>query len=260
MRTFGKDDMSLGVDVVEIPFIWIPDGHTGPRPGYPWFEAGRLTLGVEHSAAGASSGDQAQRGDAAAGSYGTSADPGTHATASAALPGTGAGEMSADGAEAGFGPDAADPFANSPEHARSYGDPSAVAVRAAIEALDALSNPGSGATMLDAASRQGAAARSVSADRFGSADQVHNRTLTGMATYYDLPGSKTASGQVFDRNGLNAAMTSEKSAIGTKVRVQLQSDPSRSIDVIVNDAGPFARDANGRPMHPLRADPNSSSI
>ena len=34
----------LSHDIVEIPFIFVPDGYVGPRPGYPWFEAGRMTL------------------------------------------------------------------------------------------------------------------------------------------------------------------------------------------------------------------------
>ena len=50
MRTFGDTDIPLGHDEVAIPFIFVPDGHAGPRPGYPWFEAGRMTLGVEPSA------------------------------------------------------------------------------------------------------------------------------------------------------------------------------------------------------------------
>jgi hypothetical protein len=40
-----------GHDEVVIPFIWIPDNYEGPRPGYPWFEAGRMTLSAEQLAA-----------------------------------------------------------------------------------------------------------------------------------------------------------------------------------------------------------------
>jgi hypothetical protein len=51
MKTFGEGDFSLGHDVVEIPFIWVPDDSAGPRPAYPWFEVGRMTLSAEPSEA-----------------------------------------------------------------------------------------------------------------------------------------------------------------------------------------------------------------
>lgn len=41
----------MGFDIVEVPFIWVPDGSDDPRPGYPWFEAGRMTLSAEQLAA-----------------------------------------------------------------------------------------------------------------------------------------------------------------------------------------------------------------
>ena len=44
----AADEFGLSArDIVDIPFIWIPDGYRGPRPGYPWFEAGRLALSSE---------------------------------------------------------------------------------------------------------------------------------------------------------------------------------------------------------------------
>lgn len=84
----------------------------------------------------------------------------------------------------------------------------------------------------------------------------------GDATYYDLPGSKTASGKPFDRNHMSAAMTGEKARIGQHVIVTYShKDPqgktiSKSITVVVDDQGPFARDSHGSPMHPLRPDPH----
>jgi hypothetical protein len=80
--------------------------------------------------------------------------------------------------------------------------------------------------------------------------------LSGTATYYNLPGSTTASGQPFDPNSMNAAMTRDRAPLGTNVQVRLQTNPGSSINVQVNDTGPFARDANGQPLHPLRPDPN----
>jgi Lytic transglycolase len=80
--------------------------------------------------------------------------------------------------------------------------------------------------------------------------------LTGYATRYNLPGNTTASGQLFDPNGMNAAMTGNRAPLGASVQVQLQSDPGNSIQVQVNDTGPFARGENGAPLHPLQPDPN----
>src|SRR5437016_14213437 len=47
----SDDPFEFGHDTIEIPFIWIPDDYDGPRPGYPWFEAGEMTLGAEQVAA-----------------------------------------------------------------------------------------------------------------------------------------------------------------------------------------------------------------
>jgi rare lipoprotein A (peptidoglycan hydrolase) len=89
----------------------------------------------------------------------------------------------------------------------------------------------------------------------GSYDEAAQ--LTGYATYYNLPGNTTASGQPFNPNGMNAAMTGNRAPIGANVQVQLQSDPSSSIQVQINDTGPFARNASGAPLQPLQPDPNS---
>ncbi len=45
------------------------------------------------------------------------------------------------------------------------------------------------------------------------------RQYSGEATYYNLPGAKTASGQRFDPNRMGAAMTSEKARLGQTVTV-----------------------------------------
>lgn len=87
-----------------------------------------------------------------------------------------------------------------------------------------------------------------------------NRVFSGDATYYNLPGSKTASGERFDPNKMSAAMTAEKARLGQTVTVtyahkdQRGNTVTRSISVVVNDRGPFARNANGAPIHPLQPD------
>jgi hypothetical protein len=80
--------------------------------------------------------------------------------------------------------------------------------------------------------------------------------LRGYAIYYNLPGSPTASGEPFNPDAMNAAMTSNRAPLGTNVQVQLQKDPSSSITVRTNDTGPFAGGADGKPDHPLHPDPN----
>jgi len=85
--------------------------------------------------------------------------------------------------------------------------------------------------------------------------------LSGDATYYDLPGSKTASGHPFNPNKMSAAMTGEKARLGKHVTVTYSHKDahgkavSTSISVVVDDRGPFARDPHGPPIHPLRPDP-----
>lgn len=90
----------------------------------------------------------------------------------------------------------------------------------------------------------------------------HNaKQYTGDATYYNLPGAKTASGQRFDSNRMTAAMTSEKAKLGQSVKVTYSytdehgKPVTKTISVIVNDRGPFERNADGKPLHPLRPDP-----
>ena len=87
------------------------------------------------------------------------------------------------------------------------------------------------------------------------------RHFSGEATYYDLPRSKTASGHAFNPNKMSAAMTGEKARLGQTVTVTYSHQDShgkttrKSISVVVDDRGPFARSPDGRPLHPLRPDP-----
>ncbi len=80
--------------------------------------------------------------------------------------------------------------------------------------------------------------------------------LHGYATYYELPGHSTASGPPFDANAMTAAMTPDRAALGTQVQVQLQSNPSHSISVRVNNTGPWKRGPDGRALRPYRPDLN----
>jgi rare lipoprotein A (peptidoglycan hydrolase) len=85
--------------------------------------------------------------------------------------------------------------------------------------------------------------------------------FSGDATYYNLPGSKTASGRPFNSDAMSAAMTGEKTRMGQHVTVTYSGKDAhgktttKSIKVIVDDRGPFARDQSGKPLHPLRPDP-----
>lgn len=83
-------------------------------------------------------------------------------------------------------------------------------------------------------------------------------SYTGQATYYKLVGYKTASGTKLDGAALAAAVTGEKAKLGTTVTVTYTRPDGRkvSICVTVNDRGPFARDAKGRPLKPLQPDAN----
>jgi rare lipoprotein A (peptidoglycan hydrolase) len=93
------------------------------------------------------------------------------------------------------------------------------------------------------------------------ASQQKATEYSGDATYYNLPGAKTASGQRFDPNRMTAAMTSEKAKLGQTVKVTYSYEDehgksvTRSISVVVNDRGPFERNPDGTPKHPLRPDP-----
>jgi hypothetical protein len=83
-------------------------------------------------------------------------------------------------------------------------------------------------------------------------------TFTGDATFYNLPGNKTASGQLFDPNARAAAMYQPgKVNLGDTVTVQLQNPPHTSITVPINDTGPFLRGADGKAIHPLQSDPRN---
>jgi len=88
------------------------------------------------------------------------------------------------------------------------------------------------------------------------------KLFTGDATYYNLPGKKTASGSQFDPDKMAAAMTGEKVKLGQTVVVTYTDrdkngkTTTQSISVVVNDRGPFARDADGKAKQPLQPDPS----
>lgn len=132
---------TLGHDLVEVPFIWIPDGYAGPRPGYPWFEAGRMTLGAKQLEPWP---------PCRLTPWGAEALPSNDA----ANVQQGAGEASAGPQPPG--PAAADrpgpaPAAGASERARRYFDCSREAVNAATKALNGLSDPGAILQTLDRA-------------------------------------------------------------------------------------------------------------
>jgi rare lipoprotein A (peptidoglycan hydrolase) len=84
---------------------------------------------------------------------------------------------------------------------------------------------------------------------------------SGQATYYNLPGRKTATGKKFDPDKMAAAMTAEKAKLGQKVTVTYTYQDSdgktvtKSISVVVKDRGPFARGADGKATVPLQPAP-----
>jgi rare lipoprotein A (peptidoglycan hydrolase) len=87
----------------------------------------------------------------------------------------------------------------------------------------------------------------------GSASVV----IIGDATYYNLVGNKTASGEEFDPQSNNAAMFQPGVIkIGDVVNVQLKSNPNVYVTVTINDTGPFARGSDGKAIIPLQPDPN----
>jgi rare lipoprotein A len=77
----------------------------------------------------------------------------------------------------------------------------------------------------------------------GYPDKVESResghTQTGMISYYGgkFHGRKTASGERFDKNAMTAAHRSL--SFGTRLKVT-NLDNGRSVEVTVNDRGPFA--------------------
>jgi len=64
------------------------------------------------------------------------------------------------------------------------------------------------------------------------------RVQVGLASWYDLEGRRTASGERFDQRGLTAAHRSLP--LGTRVRITNLAN-GRSVRVRINDRGPFAR-------------------
>jgi hypothetical protein len=66
---------------------------------------------------------------------------------------------------------------------------------------------------------------------------VDSRTISGEASYYDLPGNLMANGQPFDPNAMSAAML--RVPLGTVVTVSLAGNPTRSISVRITDRGPY---------------------
>jgi rare lipoprotein A (peptidoglycan hydrolase) len=87
------------------------------------------------------------------------------------------------------------------------------------------------------------------------------RQFSGEATYYNLPGARTASGERFDPNRLAAAMTAEKARLGQTATVTYTYDDghgnaiTKTVSVIINDRGPFDRDADGKAKKPLQPAP-----
>jgi len=78
--------------------------------------------------------------------------------------------------------------------------------------------------------------------------------MRGKASFYNPgAGTPTASPGGFDPNFYGAAMYGRPGfRLGDTVRVQLQDDPTRFVDVRVNDTGPFAVDARGNLVRPLQ--------
>ena len=68
----------MGSDIIEVPFIWVPDGYAGPRPGYPWFEAGRMTVSAERLAAWSAANASLRSGQAQSADHGGTADKQRH--------------------------------------------------------------------------------------------------------------------------------------------------------------------------------------
>ena len=101
----------------------------------------------------------------------------------------------------------------------------------------------------------------ASQKRSDNSTQPKVTQFSGQATYYNLPGKKTAAGKQFDPNEMAAAMTAEKAKLGQTVTVTYTYQDSggktiaKSISVIVNDRGPFARGTDGKATFPLQPAP-----
>jgi hypothetical protein len=120
-----------------------------------------------------------------------------------------------------------------------------------------------GASLLGSAGRE-APALTVTGATVGQPAPMSNQKppaapeLRGKASFYDPPkGAPTALPGGFDPDFYGAAMYGRRGfRLGDVVRVQLQDDPTRFVDVRVNDAGPFALDAQRHPIRPLRPNPD----
>lgn len=89
---------------------------------------------------------------------------------------------------------------------------------------------------------------------------VGTPSISGLASFYNqTKGSPIAMQGVggFDPNCNCAAMYCRPGfRVGDTVHVQMQNDPSRSVDVLVNDTGPFLADKAGNPVVPLKPHPS----
>jgi hypothetical protein len=120
MNMLREAIFSIGTDSVEIPFVWVPNGH-GLRPGDPWFEAGRMSLGVDASPPGAEPDPSLRRH--------ASATQDNRCAGVSSLP------ASWDGAPDGQGSPGQAQTSTRP---RRYGDSDIVALGAAMQAMAAL--------------------------------------------------------------------------------------------------------------------------
>ncbi len=171
MSKSGEDDTPRHFDTVEVPFIWIPEDHGGPRPGYPWFEAGQMMFGAAEAAAKPGVDRQSLSGASGGGQGGTLSDGQADPGASAVPANAAAADMAGDTASGTQAVQAESLTSTSPPP-RSYGDAGAGAVRAAIQALKALSDSGVTSRALDALSPPNAAAWFAPPDRFAGVNPI----------------------------------------------------------------------------------------
>lgn len=78
--------------------------------------------------------------------------------------------------------------------------------------------------------------------------------LEGEASWYGDTehGGETSTGETMDRNALTAAIVGTRTPYMVRV---VRTDTGESVDVRVNDAGPFAVDSKGKAIFPLRRHP-----